>query len=314
MKMKEKEGFSLIELLIVIGIIAILGGVMLSQFSGSTDSALAASCMNNIRTLCNAAIANASKEEYYPSAGPYKYYKARADKQTGQPWQQGWIGQGNGGQDVSCYHDGGDNGEAQHYAITNGTIWRTIDGRESAYVCPAHAKYCKNKKKPTPAWSYAMNSFFGWDNGRTAAEVYAGRRRYGDGYLKFMYSSKPESRMRPPERVLLFAEIPYVDVGVQAPQWDTAANAANDMVLQYKADSNEKAKANKAGEGTTECIGFNHKSGKNYFAHVAFADGHSVRLVMPPNASKDDLMNLTTWLCTGLEYNFNGTRYEKVDQ
>ena len=41
--MNHKKGFSLVELLIVIGIIAVLGGVMLTQFSGSTDSALAAS-------------------------------------------------------------------------------------------------------------------------------------------------------------------------------------------------------------------------------------------------------------------------------
>ena len=312
--MKDRKGFSLIELLIVIGIIAIFGGVMLSQFSGSTDSALAASCMNNMRTLCNAVMADATKEEHYPSAGPYKYYKVRADKETGQPWQQGWLGHGKGEQNVSCYRDGSDNGEAQHYAITNGTIWRMMDGRDSAYVCPAHTKYCKNKKKPAPSWSYVMNSYFGWDNGRMAPEVYSGRRRYGEGYLKFMYGSKPEDRRRPPERVLLFAEIPYVDVGAQAPQWETSPSDANDMVLQYKADSDEKAKANKAGEGTTESIGFNHKSGKNYFAHVSFADGHCVRLVMPPDASKDDLMNLTTWLCTGLEYTFNGTRYEKVDQ
>ena len=49
--MKDKKGFTLLELLIVIGIIAVLGGVMLAQFSGSTDSALAATCMNNMRTL-----------------------------------------------------------------------------------------------------------------------------------------------------------------------------------------------------------------------------------------------------------------------
>ena len=70
--MKDKQGFTLLELLIVIGIIAVLGGVMLAQFSGSTDSALAATCMNNMRTLCNAVMADGSRESRYPSAGPYR--------------------------------------------------------------------------------------------------------------------------------------------------------------------------------------------------------------------------------------------------
>ena len=119
--MNHKKGFSLVELLIVIGIIAVLGGVMLTQFSGSTDSALAASCMNNMRTLCNAVLADASMRSYYPSAGPYQYYK---ENSTEKDWFQGWIGHSRGEATVSCYYS--DDGEQQHYAITNGTIWRTI--------------------------------------------------------------------------------------------------------------------------------------------------------------------------------------------
>ena len=133
--MKNKQGFSLLELLIVIGIIAILGGIMLTQFSGSTDSALAATCMNNMRTICNAVMADAAKETRYPSAGPYQYLDEDGKRKY---WQQGWVGFSKGDQKVSCYHDGSDDGEAQHYAITNGTIWRTISGQQGAYICPAH--------------------------------------------------------------------------------------------------------------------------------------------------------------------------------
>ena len=71
--MKQKKGFSLVELLIVIGIIAVLGGVMLTQFSSSTESALATNCLNNMRSLCNAVLAEATKTGYYPPAGPYEF-------------------------------------------------------------------------------------------------------------------------------------------------------------------------------------------------------------------------------------------------
>ena len=309
--MKDKQGFTLLELLIVIGIIAVLGGIMLAQFSSSTDSALAATCMNNMRTLCNAVMADGSKEAYYPSAGPYQYLGGDGKNKY---WRSGWIGyikDDSAKVDVSCYHDSGDDGEPQHHAITNGSIWRTIGGQQSAYVCPAHTKFCKQKKKPMPSWSYAMNSYFGWDC-VIAADVESGRRSFGSGYVPFRYSSG--TRKRPLEKVLLFAEIPYMENGVQHPEWSTAAGKENDAILQYPPASDEKKKANKASDGTGELIGFNHKTGKNYSAHVAFADGHCVKLVLPDGATEDNIKELTTWLCTGVEYTFNGSKYEKVSE
>ena len=314
--MKHKQGFTLLELLIVIGIIAVLAGVMLAQFSGSTDSALAATCLNNMRTLCNAVMADGSRESRYPSAGPYRYFKEGQDEAKEKPCRSGWIGYVDNDTyvPVSCYHDVGDKGESQHHAITNGTIWRTMSGRSGAYVCPAHTKYCKQKKYPTPSWSYAMNSYFGWDNGSVAADVETGRRSFGNGYVTFTYTSPPKSRKRPLEKVLLFAEIPYVKTGVQKPECSTAAGKENDAILQYAPASNEDKKANKSNGGASEIIGFNHKSGKFYCAHVAFADGHCEKLVMPNGAAEDNLKDLTTWLCTGVEYTFNGSQYEKVSE
>jgi len=306
--MKDKKGFTLLELLIVIGIIAILGTIMLTQFSGSTDSALAATCMNNMRTLCNAVMADASKTSYYPSAGSYRYLDDDGKRKF---WWQGWVGNDHGDNPVSCYHDGADDGETQHYAITNGSIWRAIGGQQGAYVCPAHTKYCKQMKKPVPSWSYAMNSYFGWDYG-VAADIDSGRRSFGSGYVSFKYGKS--SRKRPLEKVLLFAEIPYVENGVQKPEWSTAAGKENDAILQYPPAGDESKRANKASDGGGEIIGFNHKSGKNYSAHVAFADGHCVRLVMPDGATEDNLKELTTWLCTGVEYTFNGSKYQKVSE
>ena len=309
---KQKKGFSLIELLIVIGIIAVLGGVMLTQFSGSTESALAASCLNNMRTLCNAVIADASKQGDYPSAGSFRYMEAETRKRK---WGQGWIGY-LGTEDscspVSCYHAAGDEGLDQYSAITNGTLWRRMGGKISAYVCPAHANMSKKGKRPTPSWSYVMNSYFGWNVG-LSVDFASGKRSYG-GMLSFNYSSDPQTRKRPPEKVLLFAELPYAENGIQSPEWSTSNGTENDSVLQYAAESNERKKANRAGEGEDEAIGFNHKSGNNYSAHVAFADGHCEKLMLPREGREEDLVKLTTWLCTGQEYTFNGARYEKVSE
>ena len=309
--MKKRNGFTLLEMLVVIGIIAILGGVMLAQFSGSTESALATSCMNNMRSLCNAVMADGSKEGYFPSAGPYKYIEL-AGTSVKTEWFQGWIGHAKGESKVSCYHSGMN--EDQHYAITNGTVWRGIGGLETAYVCPSHLKYCKRGKMPTPSWSYVMNSYFGWDYG-TAGSIELGRRKYGSGFFTFSYSSSPTSRKRPLEKVLLFAEIPYAENGVQKPQYSTSASENNDAILQYGPDSKEVKKSDKtAAQGTGEVIGFNHKSGDDYSAHVAFADGHCTKLLMPRRADEGNLRELTTWLCTGQEYTFNGSRYEPVSE
>lgn len=312
--MKTKKGFSLVELLIVIGIIAVLGGVMLTQFSGSTESALATSCLNNMRSLCNAVLAEASQDDCYPAAGPYRYLDVdpNSDDYKKTLWAQGWIGQGEGNRSVSCYHT--DEGGYQHYAITNGTIWRAMGGKKDAYVCPAHVKHCKRGKYPMPSWSYVMNSYFGWDYGESAG-LTGNRRSYGSGKMSFSYTSSPKKRGRSAEKVLLFAELPYIVIrGMQTPDIMTSAEKSNDMVLQYENDVNGVAKANKAAEGSPEAIGFNHKVGNDYSAHVAFADGHCAKLMMPRGGNEEMLISLTTWLCTGQEYTFNGSVYEKVSE
>lgn len=311
--MKQKKGFSLVELLIVIGIIAVLGGVMLTQFSGSTESALATTCLNNMRSLCNGVLAQGSKDSYYPSAGPYRYIELNQHSQdfNKEQVQPGWIGT----TAVSCYHDSTDDGKAQREAIEKGSIWRVMSGARSVYVCPSHTKHCKRGNKPTPKWSYAMNSYFGWDTGKAYAGGSGGSRSYGSGSMSFKFSSKLLKRSA--DKVLLFAEIPFATIGgVQEPEFETGASTENDSVLQYAAGDGDQ-KYNKSAEmggAAPEAIGFNHKSGQNYSAHVAFADGHCVKLMMPTDCTEDDLRSLTTWLCTGQDYTFNGARYERVEE
>ena len=72
-----KRAFSLVELIVVIGIIGVLAGVLFASFSGGTESARAAKCLSNMRNLAQAAISTATNGRkltwdtsyHYPLAG-----------------------------------------------------------------------------------------------------------------------------------------------------------------------------------------------------------------------------------------------------
>ena len=161
-----------------------------------------------------------------------------------------------------------------------------------------------------------MNSYFGWHFAKSYAGLTGGRRKFGAGEFTFKYTSRPKERKRSAERVLLFAEIPFVEIAnMQDPEYSTGATSFNDGILQYENDDNGEEKYNRpSNNGDSESIGFNHKSGQDYSAHVAFADGHCAKLVLPRKSSQANLIELTKWLCTGQEYTFNGASYEKVEE
>ena len=61
---KSRGGFTIIELLVVIGIIGVLAGVLLASFSGGTESARAAKCLSNMRNLAQGAISYAADKQW----------------------------------------------------------------------------------------------------------------------------------------------------------------------------------------------------------------------------------------------------------
>lgn len=315
--MKTRKGFTLLEMLIVIGIIAILVGVMMTSFSGSSDSARAAQCLNNMRSLSNAVIAftAAYDPNVYPAAGTYKYLAFDSRKGGMVPLTEGgWIGLGRGDSEVGSYY--ADDDKAQYYAITNGVIWRYIRGGRSSYTCPTHVLAAR-KEKLTPAWSYVMNSYFGWKVDGKPAKNHDVRRRRSDMNLPFYYkASNVGTLSRSPSKTLLFAEMPFVEQpGLQTAQFSTGSGIAFDAVLQY--DANEEGLnpnlSSAANNGQSESIGFNHRNGKHgdYMAHVAFADGHVEKIPLRGGAA--DIKKLTTYLCAGRGYTLTAKGYEKAD-
>ena len=310
--MKTRKGFTLLEMLIVIGIIAVLVGVMMMSFSGSSDSARAAQCLNNMRSLSNAVIAYGMETKDYPPAGTYTY-KAIKKGRIVTPYRQGWIGYGDGNSPVGPYY--AENDTAQHYAITNGAIWRYIRGGRSSYSCPNHVLAARKAAKVTPAWSYVMNSYFGWQYGGKPAAYSEQRIREFDQNLAFYYSGGKESA-RSPSKTLLFAEMPFVEQGgLQTAEFSTGSGSNFDTILQYDAsgESGLDSELSCAANGSPESIGFNHRNGKHgdYMAHVAFADGHVEKLPLRGGAS--DVKKLTTILCVGHGYTLTAKSYEKAE-
>ena len=298
-----KKGFTLVELLVVIGIIGILGGVLMASLRGSTDSANNAKCLSNMKSLASACQTYGMSSGYYPLAGSIE--KMQATNSSGKknikmryyelPGWLSWNSRGVYGSDTSshCSSAGwftsaySSDFDARECAYTNGVIWTCISGSKSLFQCPAHLK--KYASDP-PAWSYVMNSYFGWDSSE-------GSSARGASYSGVKFSSLSRGDKR-----LLFAELPFMGYEV-TPDTSSGSGTKNDCVLQYET---------KYGG---EHIGFNHKIGKrDKCAHVCFADGHVEQLLYPKSGmGSSELRELTEWLCEAKDVALNGDRYEKLD-
>lgn len=306
-----KKAFSLVEMLIVIGIIAILLGVMLGNYSGIVNRVRTTKCASNMRNLAQGVGA-------YLVSGHYPYAQsAQYIKTTGGTDNQGveirefkgwvsWLSQGiefpiSGNSPASITHCSyaNENEDSITYAITNGAIWTAVGKNHDCYLCPVHVEACRKAGVRNPGWSYQMNAYFGYETKPGAAEA-------------TQYDYIESGTLQRADRVLLFAEIPALDpggqdarrAGVQLPTPNLTGGDGTDGMdgcLKYKSLTGA------GGQGT---IGFNHVRGRNIIGHVAFADGHVEALNAPRNG---DVLNLTDWLCQGFDIQLNGGNYQKIN-
>lgn len=305
-----KKGFTLVELLVVIGILAVLMGILLTTIGGTTDSARAAKCLANMKNLALAVQSRGAETGYYPYAGSIEYMDIDTSQGKGNSKlvyneRRGWISWASEGQYPSQSKKGAPSipmcttdEQLGMYAITNGALWRYVNGSKSVYVCPLHVK-----KNPNARWSYLMNAYYGWN----AADGNAFSSRHtGIDYAKASGT----------DRRLLFSEVPFQGAGDWFPDGNSS-DMESDAILQY--DGCDKAAQNriKGSRNGNEHIGANHKSGRNWLAHVVFADGHTEKIRASTDKGlplkSDNLRELTTWLCTGKAAGFNGTKYEELD-
>jgi prepilin-type N-terminal cleavage/methylation domain-containing protein/prepilin-type processing-associated H-X9-DG protein len=296
-----KKAFTLVELLVVIGILGILSAVLIGSFSGGTESARNAKCLTNMKNLASACQSYGMTHAHYPLAGSVERVRIDSSDPRNVKMQYselpGWLSWNsenayaggstsshvaNPGWFVSTYDQ---TAAVREHCCTNGSLWKYLSGNRGIFQCPAHVK--KFGKNP-PAWSYVMNSYFGWAGANASPK---------DGsYYGIHYGDLARA-----DRRLLFAEIPYMGVETAINTTESAGTEC-DCVLQYRSKDGG------------EMIGFNHSSGKrSKFAHVVFADGHAEKLVWPKDGLNEArVRELTEWLCTATDVTFTGKDYEEL--
>lgn len=312
-----KRAFTIIELLVVVGIIAVLMGALLVATGGATESARAAKCLANLRSLAAAVNSAAMEHNHYPCAGSYEYTDFDTSGQkvkTICKEKVGWIswlsnkgdpyGKQPGAKPPTshqsieiCPFYGTGNLQDDTYAITNGSIWKATGCNMNVYVCPSHVKYRQDKSRKPPLWSYVMNSWFGYDRTQGSKSIAEENKEYG--------------KVARADRRLLFAEIPMVRMqNGKAIDNPDGEEYECDCTLQFKATVDGK-KYGGSWDGTPEEIGFNHVIGKRgRCGHVAYADGHVDKVTYSDKGLTPE--ELTALLCGGVDVALGEAGWQKA--
>lgn len=138
----HRRGFTLVELLVVIGIIALLISILLPSLSKARESAKTVQCASNLRQIFLAAKMYANDhKDYLPQA----YVKKK--NSAGQDTDWTWLHL------LSPYVTIGDPGLE---AVTERPMWNTTN-RPTIYICSS------NPERYVGTSSYAWSSYFGWN-------------------------------------------------------------------------------------------------------------------------------------------------------
>ena len=323
----RRMGFTMLEIIVVMGIIGILLTIMMPLLSGTRNSALTAQCKNNMKSLALGTIAyaqaNSDGPGHFPSAGFYRSLDSngvttparRRSKKGGVSYypRRAWISNYGNIEDLNNSRSSLILGDVVYFtspdeqirvALTNGAIWRASGESYETYRCPVHAKSFEKANGRLPGWSYMMNQEFGYNRESKGLWNFFGSNVGGNITVSTDSSAavdkdkkRKKAASRSPDKVLMFAEVQGVDVtdsknGVSLKGVLGGNDYKSDCVLEY----------------TKESMGFNHPMGKGkYGGNVAFADGHVDTVILPREM---DIKDLTRYLCQGYDAPHDGRKYQ----
>jgi prepilin-type N-terminal cleavage/methylation domain-containing protein/prepilin-type processing-associated H-X9-DG protein len=294
---KRKNGFTLVELLVVISILGILSAVLVSQFKRAHETAVAMKCKANLYNLAKAALNYGVDQEWMPCAGSYEQCGPVVDSNSKyvsmysecRGWVA-WTGTGrwvnrdlqSGQMKNACYF-----GNTAYDSITNGTLWSYVGKDLSAYTCDVHKRVAIKAGLKNVSRSYVMNGNFGFNNKANPTPEHM-----PDWHQIRLDALSTEGHAA--GNLLLFAELPA---------FKGSAHEESVATDEFGSDADGVLETDINGYACekTEKLGFNHQVGKRYVAHVAFADGHVEVLAEPQGSSDSDLIDMARQLCNGEE-------------
>lgn len=310
-----KRGFTLIELMVVIGIIGILSAIILAGFKGSTESARMAKCKVHLRQLAQASTAKAMTPLDDGTPGKHVLAGSFLKNERGNTKAKdricAWIGYslsgaGNGVRPVPFYQVSSKDGKGAYEVMTNGTLWTWVKSNRELYCCPTYVKVRREQHRREPLFTYVMNSYFWYDYTRGQGGAYHAQLCQEDAGVGYGEVSFADKR-------IMFAELPLandkVDPVITDPE-ESGDDYQCDCTLQASGKARNVTFEDRW-KGKPESIGFPHKIGKRGFCgNVVFSDCHTETIMHPEKSGGLTREQLTVLLCSGTDYVYSDGKYD----